>query len=259
MRFFIMLTISISTLFGQDSLIAESGAIYLGKLIEISESHVIFQALDAPWPHSHKRSNVVRVALSAGESIIISDIQEPPRLTRPDGTRNKTSRLTDKPTDLMPIIKTLNTWDDSNIIYWSVGFIPFYAITNGYYEKLLINLEDQFFDSYWLRVGGGVYDEGWGAGSGTNWVAGLTALKGSDQHFLEVNIGRASRFAAERYEKNLTDAKENPALKNPKSIYRDSYPSGGIGYRYLFPSEKAIFRVGIGWPEPVHFSFGIRF
>jgi len=254
MRLCIMLLVSTSILLGQDSLITITGGIYLGKYIDTSENHVIFQTLDAPWPQQILLSRVKRVGISSGEFPAAAGVA-----VLNNHVDVNTAKETPLPYQPRPR-KTPHKWAKTNVIFISVSPLLFWNVLNGYYEKLIFQPKDPgFFDSYWVRVGGGVWQEAFG-GAGSNWVIGITALSGSEVHFLEANLGMVSLFDSYIYDSNVSAANYLSDYPEPvKSDYRDYHLSGGFGYRYEKPDGITVFRVGIGWPEPIYLSLGLHF
>jgi hypothetical protein len=122
-----------------------------------------------------------------------------------------------------------------NVVYVTVGYLVMYGAVNGSYERLILERQDRFIQSLWIRVGAGKYamygDEA------ANYVVTLTALTGKRDEHLEFGLG-ATYISKGRFE---------------------YVPAFTLGYRYQKPLGHFVFRTGIGYPEFIYLSLGLCF
>jgi len=125
-----------------------------------------------------------------------------------------------------------------NLLYGGIGTALLYFPAYIYYERQLQEglLRSKF--SSFMTVGTGAAAHWEGASQYVALRFGL--LLGERKHRLETSFG-ASYF----YHGDMKDA-----------IIPISFT---IGYRSMMPFRRFVFRTGIGWPESLYVSWGVRF
>lgn len=144
-----------------------------------------------------------------------------------------------------------------NVVYGTLGTIVLYAVANATYERMIIERNNKFISSYWVRLSGGTWGA-WGPQGGSHYLAGFTALTGSKNSHIELHLGINTMFDKISYDEDIS----NPDFSNPdikKTEYWDITPSGALGYRFQKPGGHFLFRAGFGFPETAYLSLGFCF
>lgn len=125
-----------------------------------------------------------------------------------------------------------------NLVYGGIGSVLLYSPAYVYYER---QLQERFLKSKFssfVTVGTGAAAHWEGASEYFALRFGL--LLGENTHHLETSLG-TSYF----YHGDMQDA-----------IIPISFT---VGYRKMIPRQNFVFRTGIGWPESLYVSWGLRF
>ena len=125
-----------------------------------------------------------------------------------------------------------------NLFYGGIGSVLLYSPAYVYYERQLKEgfLKSKF--SSFVTVGTGAAAHWEGASQYVALRFGL--LLGENKHHLETSFG-TSYF----YHGDMQDA-----------IVPISFT---VGYRKMIPGQHYVFRTGVGWPESIYVSWGLRF
>jgi hypothetical protein len=132
-----------------------------------------------------------------------------------------------------------------NVIYATLGVDPgeFYGTLLGNYERMVIQFQNPFVNSLWVRVGAGPWV--WWTGKGTNYVATISALTGRKGSHLETGAGVLFTYDSDR--------------RSFHPLINDRHLAGNIGFRFQKPEGLFVLRTGIGWPEFIYLSLGFCF
>ena len=133
-----------------------------------------------------------------------------------------------------------------NVIYGTLGVEieeTYYSLM-GNYERMILELPNSFFNSFWVRIGAGPW-AAFDANGGINYVSTLSAVMGRRSAHLE--IGSGVLFTYDSGEKRF------------HPLVNDRYLAGNLGFRFQRPGGEFVFRTGIGWPEFMYLSLGFCF
>lgn len=133
-----------------------------------------------------------------------------------------------------------------NVIYGTFGveIEDTYVTFLGNYERMIFELPNSFFQSFWIRIGAGP----WGAfdsNGGINYVSTLSAVMGKRSAHLEIGSGVLFTY--------------DSGLKMFRPLVDDRHLAGNLGFRFQRPRGYFVFRTGIGWPEFMYLSLGFCF
>lgn len=122
-----------------------------------------------------------------------------------------------------------------NTIYATGGILGL----NASYERLIAKTSRGVFNSFWFRIGGGIFAVPTEMG-GPLAVTSVHTLSGKRKHHLEMNLGAFTFY----------------------DITNESWkllPAAGMGYRYQNPEGGLLFRGGLSLPEYAYISVGYSF
>ncbi len=122
-------------------------------------------------------------------------------------------------------------------VYGTLGTAFVYSNITGSIEQDIKYAPEKYFNTMSIRIGGG-YWSSWG-NEAYNIFGTLNMLSGKDKNHFELGFGIAY----------------SPG-------YDETYgflPAANVGYRYQKPDGWLLLRAGVGVPEALYVSVGVRF
>jgi len=151
-----------------------------------------------------------------------------------------------------------SNYESKNTVYLSLGVGGMSYILNVNYERKIVQTNDAFLSSLWIKGQGGAWAV-WDS-KGTQFGLAAVGLSGQRNNHFEYGLGITSLYDKAGYSSGVNNYSAGYEDKHPtKMEYTDFMVYANIGYRYQRPDESIVFRTGIAFPEGVYLSFGFAF
>ena len=153
---------------------------------------------------------------------------------------------------------SISNYESKNTVYLSFGVGGISFMMNANYERKLVQTEDHFLSSLWVKGLVGSWSA-WDS-KGTQFSLAAVGLSGQKNNHFEYGLGLTSLYDKTAYSSELNDFNGGYSNKQPTKLDNTYFVVyANIGYRYQKPDGSIIFRTGLAYPEGLYLSFGFAF